>query len=162
MHLARPVLCFTAEEAWGARFGEDASVHLELFPVLPSDWHDDALAAKWDTIRSIRRRITVPIEEARKANVIGSSLQAAVDLPLNAEHENLLDAESWTEIAIVSSARIVPATDESPSKVTLASGAKCARCWKVLTEVGTNASHPALCLRCADAVESGLVCKPAA
>ena len=30
-------------------------------------------------IRTIRRRITVPIEEARKANVIGSSLQAAVD-----------------------------------------------------------------------------------
>jgi isoleucyl-tRNA synthetase len=157
-----PVLCFTAEEAWGARFGEDSSVHLELFPTLPAAWHDDALAAKWDTIRTIRRRITVPIEEARKANVIGSSLQAAVELPLNAEHENLLDADSWTEIAIVSSVRIVRATDETPSKVTPASGAKCARCWKVLTEVGTNASHPALCLRCADAVESGLVCKPAA
>ncbi len=157
-----PVLCFTAEEAWGARFGEDSSVHLELFPALPAEWRDDALAAKWDTIRTIRRRITVPIEEARKANVIGSSLQAAVELPLNAEHENLLDADAWTEIAIVSSARIVPATDESLSKVTPASGAKCARCWKVLTEVGTNASHPALCLRCADAVESGLVCKPAA
>jgi isoleucyl-tRNA synthetase len=157
-----PVLCFTAEEAWGARFGEDSSVHLELFPALPAAWHDDALAAKWETIRSIRRRITVPIEESRKTNEIGSSLQAAVVLPLSADHLNLLDEAAWTEIAIVSSVQIVPATDESPSKVTPASGAKCARCWKVLTEVGTNASHPALCLRCADAVESGLVCKPAA
>jgi isoleucyl-tRNA synthetase len=157
-----PVLCFTAEEAWGARFGEDSSVHLELFPVLPGAWHDDARAAKWDTIRTIRRRITVPIEESRKNNVIGSSLQAAVELPLNAEHENLLDAAAWTEIAIVSSVQIVPDTGEPLSRVTLASGDKCARCWKVLTEVGTNASHPALCLRCADAVESGLVCKPAA
>src|SRR5208283_3364193 len=102
-----PVLCFTAEEAWGARFGEDASVHLELFPALPADWHDDALAAKWDTIRAIRRRITVPIEEARKANIIGSSLQAAVELPLNEEHKTLLDAAAWTEIAIVSSVKIV-------------------------------------------------------
>ncbi len=83
-----PVLCFTAEEAWGARFGEDTSVHLELFPALPAAWHDDALAAKWETIRSIRRRITVPIEESRKTNEIGSSLQAAVELPLNADHEN--------------------------------------------------------------------------
>nr|WP_294545023.1 isoleucine--tRNA ligase [uncultured Rhodopila sp.] len=157
-----PVLCFTAEEAWGARFGEDASVHLELFPALPAEWHDDALAAKWETIRSIRRRITVPIEDLRKTNEIGSSLQAAVELPLSADHANLLDEAAWTEIAIVSSVQIVPATDETPSKVTPASGAKCARCWKVLTEVGTNASHPALCLRCADAVESGLVCKPAA
>jgi isoleucyl-tRNA synthetase len=157
-----PVLCFTAEEAWGARFGEDASVHLELFPALPAQWHDEDLAAKWDTIRTIRRRITVPIEESRKTNIIGSSLQAAVELPLNPAHENLLDEAAWSEIAIVSSVQIVPDTDEPPSRVTLASGAKCVRCWRVLTEVGTNASHPTLCLRCSDAVESGLVCKPAA
>jgi isoleucyl-tRNA synthetase len=156
-----PVLCFTAEEAWGARFGDDASVHLEQFPTLPADWHDDALATKWESIRAIRRRITVPIEESRKANVIGSSLQAAVDLPLNADHEHLLDEAAWAEIAIVSSVRIVPDMDEPPSKVTLASGDKCARCWRVLQEVGSNATHPALCLRCSDAVESGLVCKPA-
>ena len=30
-----PVLCFTAEEAWGARFGDAESVHLQLFPDLP-------------------------------------------------------------------------------------------------------------------------------
>jgi isoleucyl-tRNA synthetase len=156
-----PVLCFTAEEAWCARFGDDASVHLEQFPALPADWRDDALAAKWETIRAIRRRITVPIEEARKANLIGSSLQAAVELPLKAEHQDLLDEAAWAEIAIVSSVRIVPDTDEPLSKVTPASGDKCVRCWRVLREVGSNASHPGLCLRCSDAVESGLVCKPA-
>jgi isoleucyl-tRNA synthetase len=53
-------------------------------------------------------------------------------------------------------------TAEPQSKVTPASGDKCVRCWKVLMEVGLNATHPSLCLRCADAVESGLVCKPAA
>jgi len=157
-----PVLCFTAEEAWGARFGDNLSVHLELFPTLPDAWRDDALAAKWDTIRSIRRRITVPIEEARKANAIGSSLQAAVELPLSAAHEALVDAAEWTEIAIVSSVKIVPDTAEPPARVTPALGEKCARCWKVLPEVGSSKLHPALCLRCADAVESGLVCRPEA
>jgi isoleucyl-tRNA synthetase len=44
----------------------------------------------------------------------------------------------------------------------VAPGEKCARCWKVLPEVGAVAAHPALCRRCADAVESGLVCKAAA
>ena len=39
-----------------------------------------------------------------------------------------------------------------------APGAKCLRCWKVLPEVGSHATHPGLCLRCADAVDSGLVC----
>ncbi len=85
-----PVLCFTAEEAWCARFGEQDSVHLQLFPDLPAEWRDDALAARWETIRAIRRRITVPIEEARRANTLGSSLQAAVTLALNAESEALL------------------------------------------------------------------------
>ena len=157
-----PALCFTAEEAWCARFGDDTSVHLELFQTPPAAWHDPALAAKWETIRAIRRRITVPIEEARKANLIGSSLQAAVELPLNADHETLLDDAAWSEIAIVSFVRTVPDTAEPPSRVTPASGEKCVRCWRVLPEVGSNATHPALCLRCSDAVESGLVCKPAA
>jgi isoleucyl-tRNA synthetase len=35
----------------------------------------------------------------------------------------------------------------------LAQGTKCARCWMVLTEVGSVPSHPDLCKRCADAVE---------
>ena len=157
-----PVLCFTAEEAWGARFGDDTSVHLQQFQTPPAAWHDDSLAAKWETIRTIRRRITVPIEEARKANIIGSSLQAAVELPLNADHQPLLDEAAWSEIAIVSSVRIVPGTDEPLSRVTPALGDKCVRCWRVLTEVGSVPAHPGLCLRCQDAVESGLVCKPAA
>ncbi|HQT76608.1 MAG: isoleucine--tRNA ligase [Rhodospirillales bacterium 20-64-7] len=157
-----PVLCFTAEEAWCARFGDVTSVHLEAFQTPPAAWQNDALAAKWDIIRAIRRRVTVPIEEARKANLIGSSLQAAVELPLNAEHETLLDAAAWSEIAIVSSVSLVRDTAESPARVTPAPGEKCARCWKVLPEVGTHPTHPTLCLRCADAVESGLVCKPAA
>ena len=35
-----------------------------------------------------------------------------------------------------------------------APGAKCARCWRVLPEVGRSARHPTLCLRCDDAVEA--------
>jgi isoleucyl-tRNA synthetase len=39
-----------------------------------------------------------------------------------------------------------------------AEGRKCARCWRVLPEVGEHGKHPTLCRRCVDAVESGLVC----
>jgi isoleucyl-tRNA synthetase len=154
-----PVLCFTAEEAWCARFGEQDSVHLQLFPDLPSEWRDDALAARWERIRAIRRNITVPIEEARRANTLGSSLQAAVTLPLTAETESLLSADQWAEIAIVSNVRIEPGTGDALATISPAPGSKCARCWRVLTEVGRQPKHPALCERCADAVESGLVCR---
>jgi isoleucyl-tRNA synthetase len=154
-----PVLCFTAEEAWCARFGEQDSVHLQLFPDLPGEWRDDALARKWETIRAIRRRITVPIEEARRANTLGSSLQAAVVLPLSSENENLLTDDQWAEIAIVSNVRTGLDTGEPMATINPAPGSKCVRCWRVLMEVGRQPGHPALCERCADAVESGLVCR---
>jgi isoleucyl-tRNA synthetase len=154
-----PVLCFTAEEAWGARFPEAESVHLQLFPELPRAWRDDALAAKWQTIRTIRRRITVPIEEARRANTLGAALQAAVTLPLAPHEAGLLSADEWAEIALVSEVRPVSGSPDDLATVTLAPGSKCVRCWRVLPEVGHQAGHPGLCVRCTDAVESGLTCR---
>jgi isoleucyl-tRNA synthetase len=157
-----PVLCFTAEEAWTARFDDADSVHLELFPTLPHAWRDDALGAKWEQIRTIRRRITLPIEEARAAKTLGASLQAAVTLKLAADEAELLSADEWAEIAIVSAVKAISGVGDEPATITPAPGTKCVRCWRVLPEVGSVAAHPLLCLRCADAVESGLVCRPAA
>ncbi len=149
-----PVLCFTAEEAWNARFGEQDSVHLHLFPTLPHDWRDDRLGAKWDQIRAIRRRITVPLEEARRANVIGASLQAAVTLKLAPDEAELLNAAGWAELAIVSDVRTVAGEGDDPAEIAVAPGTKCDRCWRVLPEVGSNKAHPTLCLRCTDAIEA--------
>jgi isoleucyl-tRNA synthetase len=83
-----------------------------------------------------------------------------------------LSAEDWAEILIVSKASIadpgnpntvpIPMSPDSRGlglKVDAAPGTKCARCWRVLTEVGQQPNHPSLCARCADAVESGLVCR---
>ncbi|HEX4259937.1 MAG TPA: isoleucine--tRNA ligase [Acetobacteraceae bacterium] len=159
-----PVLCFTAEEAWRARFGEDASVHLQTFPDLPAAWRDPALAVKWELVRAVRRGATTEIEAMRKSGRIGASLQASVTLRFAAGESPLLSAEEWAEVLIVSDVAIQSAGDggEPGSVVGIAEGTKCARCWRVLPEVGRQAGHPALCARCADAVESGLVCRAAA
>ena len=156
-----PVLCFTAEEAWCARFGEQDSVHLQLFPELPARWRDDALAQKWEKIRAVRRRITTAIENERADGRIGSSLQAAVAVPLMSGEDDLLNASEWAEIAIVSAVDLDPQIGGPFAQVSQAPGSKCARCWRVLPEVGLQPKHPALCARCADAVESGLVCRRA-
>jgi isoleucyl-tRNA synthetase len=171
-----PVLCFTAEEAFSARFGEETSVHLEIFPDIPSAWRDDALASRWSRIRDIRSDITTALEVKRSAGEIKSSLEAAVRLGLPGEGLDLFSDLPWAEIAIVSACSLASSRDleqepdfyQNPRKigpaaeyagvvVRKATGAKCARCWKVLPEVGTVPAHPTLCLRCADAVESGLV-----
>ena len=159
-----PVLCFTAEEAWAARFGDAGSVHLQCFPALPADWRDDALAARWSKIRSIRRLITFAVDQARKNDGFGSSLEMAAYLDLSVS-DRLLDEAGWAEVAIVSKVGFehIPRQSYLPGAgIVKAPGAKCVRCWRVLEEVGSVPDHPALCLRCADAVESGLVCRAAA
>ncbi len=168
-----PVLCFTADEAWMARFGEEACVHLQDFPDVPRRWRDDELAARWARIRDIRRVVTTALERAREEGTIGASLQAAPTLHLPESEGDLLSAAEWAELAIVSAVTL--STAPSPAGAVRqpdvpdvaavfapAPGSKCARCWRVLPEVGAVAGHPALCRRCADAVASGLVCRTAA
>ena len=148
-----PVLVFTAEEAWTARFGEDASVHLQDFYEVPERWRDDGLAEKWLAIRARRSTATTALEAMRRDGRIGSSLQAAVTLGLPEAEQALLSPAEWAEVLIVSAARVSRAAE--PSVATdLAPGDKCARCWKVLPEVGRDHRHATLCLRCTDAVEA--------
>jgi isoleucyl-tRNA synthetase len=160
-----PVLVFTAEEAWTARFGEAASVHLQDFPDIPERWSDVALAQRWTEIRTQRRLITFEAEQARQNDGIGSSLEMEAMLHFPPE-ARFLDEDEWAEIAIVSNVRFDDTRRGSDSKpgatISRAKGQKCARCWRVLPEVGHQPGHPALCARCADAVNSGLVCKAAA
>ncbi len=168
-----PVLVFTAEEAWCARFGEQASVHLETFPPLPSEWTDGVLAARFARIREIRRVATGALERARAEGAIGTSLQAALVFHLPAADRALLSAEEWSELAIVSASSLSP--EPAPAGAfslpevsgvavafSPAGGEKCVRCWRVLPEVGFDQRHPKLCRRCVDAVESGLMCRAAA
>ena len=165
-----PVLVFTAEEAWVARFGEEASVHLQDFPDIPARWRDEALALRWAEIRDIRRVVTGALERARADGTIGASLQAAPVLHLPADRAGLLSEAEWAELAIVSGLTVaaepapvdafgLPETPGVAVAFAAAPGAKCARCWRVLPEVGESRKHPLLCHRCVDAVESGLVCR---
>ena len=168
-----PVLCFTAEEAWLTRYGDgpSTSVHLELFPALPAEWADPALAERWQALRELRRVVTGAIELDRGAKKIGSSLQASVTVYAPPRYAAALNAIDLAELCIVSEAQLVvgPVPEgafglaEVPEVgvVTgLADGEKCLRCWRVLPEVSARdaavppPAHPHLCDRCTDAVEA--------
>jgi isoleucyl-tRNA synthetase len=152
-----PVLVFTAEEAWAARFGGETSVHEQQFPTIPPDWRDEALAEKWLRVRDIRRLGTTKLEAMRQAGQIGSSLQAEVTLCFPDGEDRLLSAQDWADSLIVSSLRFGDADGAVTAEAAVAEGEKCARCWRVLPEVDATTK---LCLRCTDAVESGLVGQP--
>ncbi len=143
-----PVLVFTAEEAWCARFGEDTSVHLQDYIAIDPQWADGTLGDRWARIREQRRLGTVALEEMRRAGQIGSSLQAVIAFAPS-DDAALLSEDNWAEILIVPAVTFNPA---QPVAAAIAPGEKCARCWKVLPEVGRTAAHPGLCLRCVEVV----------
>ncbi len=161
-----PVICFTAEEAWTARHGDDAgSVHLRTFPDIPAEWRDDALAAKWSKIRTLRRVVTGALEEERAAKRIGSSLDAAPSVEATPDYVEAMNGVDLAEIAITSAATLVASADPRGAfampevagvAVTPAPAEhpKCARCWKKLPDVGADPGVPETCGRCADAVRA--------
>ncbi|MBE0414295.1 isoleucine--tRNA ligase [Yoonia sp.] len=154
-----PMLCFTMEEVWLERFpGDDGSVHLEDFAETPADWRDDALAAKWATVRRVRRVVTGALEVERTAKVIGASLEAAPIVYVTPEVVAVLETTSFDDLCITSG--ITVTTDAAPADAfrlddvadvavvfAHATGEKCLRCWKILPDVGTHA-HAGVCGRC--------------
>ena len=92
-----PIMCFTMEEVWKARFpDENGSVHLEEFRDAPSEWNNEALIAKIETIREFRASASEAIEPLRKDKVIKSSLEARVTAPANDALVSALSALSIT------------------------------------------------------------------
>jgi isoleucyl-tRNA synthetase len=165
-----PILCFTAEEAWLARHGDapGRSVHLELFNDVPAAWLDPALGTRWAELREVRRVVTGALEVERAAKRIGSSLQAAVELYVPARLVDLLSSVDLAELCITSAGTVhagPPPEDafaladvaDIGVVVSLASGDRCERCWRVLPEVGTASGQDDLCLRCAAVIDSDAV-----
>lgn len=160
-----PILSFTAEEAWLSRYGETAvSVHLEVFPTVLPAWRNEALAAKWDTIRNVRRVVTGALEVERAAKNIGSSLEASplVYVTDPAIFAVLADVD-LSEVCITSNAMLTnadaPATaftlNDVPGVAVVvekAVGTKCARSWKILPTVGEDKEYPDVTPRDAQAL----------
>ncbi|HKY87492.1 MAG TPA: isoleucine--tRNA ligase [Pseudorhodoplanes sp.] len=160
-----PMLCFSAEEAWLSRYGNDApSVHLQTFPEIPAGWRDDNLAEKWRKVRLVRRVVTGALELERAQKRIGSSLEAAPAVYVSDKDlfAALVDID-LAEICITSGATLVegdgPADafrlDETRGVAVapkLAAGKKCARSWKVLESVGTDPDFPDVSPRDAQAL----------
>ena len=144
-----PFLSFTAEEAWKvfANKGAGDTLFTETFWAFAA--HDAGLIAKWNRIHEIRDAVNKAIEDVRTTGAIGSSLQAEVELGVNAEDLALLQSlgEDLKFVFITSAATLVAAPELSV-KVTPSAQAKCERCWHYRADVGANPEHPTICGRC--------------
>ncbi|MDK4704133.1 isoleucine--tRNA ligase [Rhizobium sp. CNPSo 4062] len=159
-----PMLPFTAEEAWLSRNPSAVSVHLEQFVTVPAEWKNEALAEKWKKIRAVRSVVTGALEIERKDKRIGSSLEAApVVYVADPELLKVLEGQDFSEICITSGITILgeqgPADafrldDDAKVSVVpkLAEGQKCARSWRITTDVGSDPEYPDVSARDAAAL----------
>jgi isoleucyl-tRNA synthetase len=160
-----PILVFTAEEVWLSRFsGEGSSVHLMPFGKALPEWRDDALASKWNSIRTVRRAVTGALEVERANKTIGSSLEAAPHVFVqNADALAAVKSVDFAEVCITSAITVEqgegPATAFRADDVKhvgvvfkKAEGAKCARSWKISKDIGTDKDFPDITPRDAEAV----------
>ena len=160
-----PVLSFTTEEAWRLyRPDAEPSVHLTLFPESFDNFRDDALAAKWETVRAVRSVVTGALELERAAKRIGSSLEASpiVYVADRAMLGVLFDVD-LAEVCITSNFEVregdapadvfrLPSVPGVAVVIEKAAGAKCARSWKILPTVGSDREYPDVSPRDAQAL----------
>ncbi len=157
-----PLTSFTMEEAWMTRFPDAGSNSLRVIPATPAAWKNDAEAARWAKVETVMSVVTGALEVERREKRIGSALEAApvvhvADAELLAAFDGLDAAEVFRTSAatLVSDDAGAFRTDEVKGVSVdpkLAEGARCARSWRILPEVGTDARYPELSLRDAEAV----------
>lgn len=175
-----PIIPFTSEESWLSRHdrlgvldgetdttsaeGRTPSVHLQDFNSLPEQWLNADLAEKWQSIRTVRMVVTGALEIERREKRIGSSLEAAPHVYLEAEtHHAVMEQADFADICITSGIDVKtgPAPsgafrlDEVPGVAVVfaaAEGKKCARSWKFSTEIGQDPDYPDVTLRDANAL----------
>jgi isoleucyl-tRNA synthetase len=139
-----PILSFTTEEIFQILNKEkNSSIHLEVFPSVPSKWQSEKLFQKWDKLKIVRTVANAAIEIKRSGKEIGSSLEADVKVYLGKEYLQFVDKVDLSELFITSKAEAKPMIDDSnlfklndldkiKISVKKAKGKKCSRCWKVL------------------------------
>jgi len=160
VRLCAPILAFTTDEVW-RHMGFTGTVHTTLFPEpseLSAGIPDDQRkrADNWDRLMEVREDVLKSLEVSRQEKFIGAPLEARVCLSANGNLYPLL-AQYVTELPalfIVSQVELTPGDGDTVKvKVERAAGAKCERCWKYTTDIGSNSKFPTICASCARAVE---------
>ncbi len=161
-----PILSFTADELWRYLPGErEGSVFLaEWYPGLFALDAGDAFdRAFWQQVLAVRFAVAKPLEAARQAGLIGSSLDAEIELYAAPALAKTLDrlGDELRFALITSAARVLPQETRPAAaedteleglavQVRRSAHAKCARCWHLREDVGEDPNHPELCGRCVE------------
>ncbi|OYW91885.1 MAG: isoleucine--tRNA ligase, partial [Alishewanella sp. 32-51-5] len=162
-----PVMSFTAQEIWEALPGQSTpyvftDVWYPGFANLPAGKFSDTF---WQQLLEVRDEVNKVLEAARREEKLGASLQAEVTLFAGAELAQALSqlGDELRFVLITSTAKVSAEQPAAAAVATAIKGlsvlveastaAKCERCWHHRHDVGADAAHPGICLRCVSNVE---------
>ncbi len=160
-----PILVFTSDEIWenlpqASDEARAASVHLAEFPQARKE-SDAELIERWTALFHVRDTVLQVLEHERASKVIGSSLEARVNISASGATYDLLQRyrDELRYLFIVSQVNVQRAGESSTASnaevevsVERAAGEKCERCWNYSTRVGESTRYPTACERCVEAL----------
>jgi isoleucyl-tRNA synthetase len=153
VRLLAPILAFTADEAWG-HFGQSSSVHLESLPKSDNKLINPQAVAEVEALLRVRAVAAQALEAARQQKQIGNNLEAHVKLTLPiSDRVHRLDHDEVEEFLILSHLEIVTREGDPVATAAKTKRARCERCWRHRSMVGTIQAHPTLCDRCAAVID---------
>jgi isoleucyl-tRNA synthetase len=147
-----PILSFTTEEIFQIlNQGKNSSIHLQAFPQIPSKWQNKKLSEKWEKFKIIKKVVNAALEVQRANKVIGSSLEADVQVYLSKDYFKIAKDFDLSENFITSKAEAkhikndenffkLEGIDDIKVMVKKAEGEKCPRCWKIFPKPCTRCS----------------------
>ncbi|WP_312135752.1 isoleucine--tRNA ligase [Brevundimonas sp.] len=148
-----PITPFTMDEAWSSRFPDSepgANSARVLLPP-PAEWRNDAEAARWAKVQQVMEVVNEALEGARREKVIGGALDAWPTVTAPAELLAAYEGLDAAEVFRTSGADLV-AGDAISAVIKTAGYPKCARSWRKVPDVGSDAEYPDLSARDADTV----------
>jgi len=130
-----PILSFTTEEIYRLiNKEEENSIHLKNFIKIPEKWKNEEIDSNWEKIKKIRDAANISIESQRAIKVIGSSLEADIQIKLKKNYYNIAKNNDFSEICITSLASVTQ-DDKMEEDIQVickkAEGTKCPVCWKI-------------------------------
>lgn len=162
-----PITSFTADELWQQMPGDRSeTVFVQHWYQLPQSNSSVMADDYWQQVAAAKTAVNKVLEEKRGDGAIGGSLQAEVvlycDDKLKAVFEQLANELRFVLITSTAEVRALSeagddavATEVTGLKVAVnkSEQEKCARCWHHREDVGQQAKHPELCVRCVDNIE---------
>ncbi|MCA9401662.1 MAG: class I tRNA ligase family protein, partial [Candidatus Omnitrophica bacterium] len=170
VRLVAPILTFTSEEIFQHMPKDPStqnvnSVHLLEWLEVPKEWNNPAVQDKFQTLIDLRPFVMKALEDSRRDDLIGSSLDAKIIFETASDRDlkylrqfgdSLADMFVVSQAAVNKVEAVEEGLDQSFAKTRIhikkADGLKCSRSWKYSLDVGQDPDHPTLSLKNANIV----------